>query len=161
MHHRQLIRRRGAATRVIRALTTLLCANLAIRSTRTLLHGAFQWLQPRSPAVHEVVERGRGPDPLDARVEVASRAAARVADASPAHAEAAARASVAAAGGNARAAGRVAEASRHRAARADGNRPPGARAADVSLLPASPVEAGRAAADVRAAVRDVVARSPR
>src|ERR1700682_2236241 len=35
-----------------------------------LLHGAFQWLQPRSP-VERVVESGRGPDPPDVRAEAA------------------------------------------------------------------------------------------
>ncbi len=51
-------------------LAALLRANLAIRASPTLLHGAFQWLQPRSPVVQEVVESGRGPDPPDARAEV-------------------------------------------------------------------------------------------
>jgi hypothetical protein len=39
---------------------------------QTLLHGAFLWLQPRSPVVAEVVERGRGPDPPVARAALAS-----------------------------------------------------------------------------------------
>jgi hypothetical protein len=45
---------------------------------QTLLHGAFQWLQPRSPVVAKVAKRGRGPDPPDARVEVESGRAALV-----------------------------------------------------------------------------------
>jgi hypothetical protein len=36
---------------------------------QTLLHGAFVWLQPRSPVVVAVAERGRGPDPPGARLE--------------------------------------------------------------------------------------------
>jgi hypothetical protein len=36
---------------------------------QTLLHGAFVWLQPRSPVVVAVAERDRGPDPPGARLE--------------------------------------------------------------------------------------------
>lgn len=51
---------------------------------RTLLHGAFPWLQPRSPVE---AERGRGPDPPDARVEALASGppeSARAVRASPA-----------------------------------------------------------------------------
>ena len=48
---------------------SLCCARILLSVLRTLLHGAFPWLQPRSPVVRKVVERGRGPDPPDASVE--------------------------------------------------------------------------------------------
>ena len=49
----------------------LCCARILLSVLRTLLHGAFQWLQPRSPVVEVVVERGRGPNPPDARADAA------------------------------------------------------------------------------------------
>jgi len=54
------------------SLCQLCCARILLSVLRTLLHGAFQWLQPRSPVVEEAVERGRGPDPPDARVALGS-----------------------------------------------------------------------------------------
>src|SRR3954452_14382115 len=66
------------------------CARILLSVLRTLVHGAFPWLQPRSPVVQEVVENG--PDHPDAVAVVleSARAAAvqevraslRVADAS-------------------------------------------------------------------------------
>src|ERR1700694_2610984 len=55
-------------------VTHLCCARILLSVLQTLLHGAFQWLQPRSPVV-VVVERGRGPNPPDARA-VAARSPA-------------------------------------------------------------------------------------
>ena len=46
----------------------LCCARILLSVLQTLLHGAFQWLQPRSPVV-VVVERGRGPNPPDGRAD--------------------------------------------------------------------------------------------
>src|SRR5450756_4675 len=48
----------------------LCCARILLSVLRTLLHGAFPWLQPRSPVVQRAPERGRGPDPPDVSVEV-------------------------------------------------------------------------------------------
>ncbi len=53
------------------AALTLVVRESCYPFLQTLLHGAFQWLQPRSPVVVVVVERGRGPDPLAARAEAA------------------------------------------------------------------------------------------
>src|SRR6186997_634320 len=50
-------------------MSTRCCARILLSVLRTLLHGAFPWLQPRSPVDQEVAKRGRGPDPPDARVE--------------------------------------------------------------------------------------------
>jgi hypothetical protein len=51
----------------------LCCARILLSVLRTtLLHGAFPWLQPRNPVVLRAVERGRGPDPPGASVEVQS-----------------------------------------------------------------------------------------
>src|SRR5450759_1746995 len=47
----------------------LCCARILLSVLRTLLHGAFPWLQPRSPVVQKVVERDRGPDPPEVDVE--------------------------------------------------------------------------------------------
>src|SRR4051812_2172197 len=47
------------------------CARILLSVLQTLLHGAFVWLQPRSPVV-VVVESGRDPDPLDAKVAAAA-----------------------------------------------------------------------------------------
>jgi hypothetical protein len=44
------------------------CARILLSVVQTLLHGAFVWLQPRSPVVVVVVESGRDPDPPVARV---------------------------------------------------------------------------------------------
>jgi hypothetical protein len=44
------------------------CARILLSVLQTLLHGAFVWLQPRSPVVVVVVESGRGPEDPDARV---------------------------------------------------------------------------------------------
>lgn len=46
----------------------LSCARILLSVLRTLLHGAFQWLQPRSPVVQEVAERERAALP-DAKAE--------------------------------------------------------------------------------------------
>src|SRR5258708_17407546 len=46
------------------------CARILLSVLRTLLLGAFPWLQPRSPVVQRAVESGRGPDPPDVSVEV-------------------------------------------------------------------------------------------
>src|ERR1700686_797801 len=51
-------------------VSQLCCARILLSVLRTLLHGALPWLQPRNPVVRKVVERGRGPDPPDASVEV-------------------------------------------------------------------------------------------
>src|SRR5437868_12407662 len=54
------------------AHTTLInsaCARILLSVLRTLLHGAFQWLQPRGPVAQKAVEGKRGPDPPDGRVQ--------------------------------------------------------------------------------------------
>src|SRR5215210_5125189 len=66
----------------------MVCLRVVVREScypllRTLLHGAFPWLQPRSPVDRKVAERGRGPDPPDARVE--ARASVRAESALLAH----------------------------------------------------------------------------
>lgn len=58
------------------------CARILLSVQRTLPHGASLWLQPRSPVVHDAVERVRGPDPPDARVPVGRPEDARAAPAS-------------------------------------------------------------------------------
>src|ERR1700694_1064814 len=63
---------------LLRRIIAPLCggSHLIVREScysvlQTLLHGAFQWLQPISPVVEVVVERGRGPNPPDARAYAA------------------------------------------------------------------------------------------
>src|SRR6266568_1213120 len=36
-----------------------ICARILLSVLRTLLHGAFQWLQQKNPVVQEALERGR------------------------------------------------------------------------------------------------------
>ena len=128
---------------------------------RTLLHGAFQWLQPRSPVVHEVAERGRGPDPLDARVEAERAAPARaVADARAADASARAE-RVRAVPANQRAGEnrRVAVASRRRVAKAGAENPPQGNPARVAAPPEERAADARAADERVAGVAAVVKHS--
>jgi hypothetical protein len=47
------------------------CARILLSVVQTLLHGAFVWLQPRSPVVVVVVESGRVPEDPDARAAAA------------------------------------------------------------------------------------------
>src|ERR1700719_2488459 len=56
----------------IYGVSRLCCARILLSVLRTLLHGAFPWLQPRNPVGRKAVESGRGPDPPDASVEVPS-----------------------------------------------------------------------------------------
>jgi len=104
-----------------------------------LLHGAFQWLQPRSPVVQEAVESARGPGHPDENLAV--RANARPHEAVEAQ-------------GNPRA-GKAAAASHPRAARAQAGKAVAGRVAAANPLhggrvgdlpPASEVD-GRPAED--------------
>ena len=118
------------------------CARILLSVLRTLVHGAFPWLQPRSPVVQEVVESG--PDRPDAVAVVPERDPAeevRAVHANP-------HAVVAAAGSRPRLGGKVEHASL-RAARAAAR--PDARVVDARAADARAVAGARAAAaDVRA-----------
>ena len=60
------------------------CARILLSVLRTLVHGAFPWLQPRSPVVQEVVESGPDhPDAVAVVLESARAAAAPAARGSP------------------------------------------------------------------------------
>src|SRR6267142_7036249 len=56
------------------AVSQLCCARILLSVLRTLLHGAFPWLQPRSPVVQEVVESGPGPPDASAEERGSVRA---------------------------------------------------------------------------------------
>ena len=118
------------------------CARILLSVLRTLVHGAFPWLQPRSPVVQKVV--GSGPDHPDAVAVVPESVRAAAAQ-------------------EARASLRVADESRHPAARASrrGSRAVARRRARVADARAAHARAvvGKAADARAAAGRRVVARA--
>jgi hypothetical protein len=65
----------GTESATLHTVSNRRCARILLSVLQTLLHGAFVWLQPRSPVVAVVVESGRDPDPPVARVVDAAAAA--------------------------------------------------------------------------------------